>query len=160
MDEAQRRVMTQFAQAIIEGNTTAAHRLLAPWLQRAVTPDELAAVFERGRIADAPAPARIFDLGLSSAVDYATLTEASGPHASLASYAHGDELDPEIGMEGPPCFALDPALDDDNFRGWGVLDLGPPDGDECGLDFVLRLSIALAEVDGKLCIGHVEPELT
>jgi len=160
MEPNEKECVTRFCRAVLDERFDAAREELAPWLQEALTVDELEALLRRARIDGAPPPGRISELGTNSTLSFESLREVDGAQGSITEYARGAELDPEVGMYGPPAFAFAPELTADNFRAWGGFDLAPAPDAETDLDSCARFSFALAEVDGRLCIGHLDPELT
>lgn len=141
MEPNELECVTRFCRAVLDERFDAAREELAPWLREALTAEELEALLRRARVDGAPPPGRI------------------GAQGSITEYARGAELDPEVGMYGPPAFAFAPELTADTFRAWGSVDLAPAPDAETDLDFCARLFFALAEVDRRLCIGHLDPEL-
>src|SRR5262249_22686444 len=120
-----------FAQAIVDGDFDAAHALLAPWLQRDVSPPVLRAVLTRELI-DGTAPADFDVSGNSSTLD--DLREHYREH-------HDDDRSrtfasvESFGAWGPPSIHIADEITPQNFRQWMAIEFTPdPDGDS-GLDY-------------------------
>jgi hypothetical protein len=160
MENEEKELIEAFGRTIIDRDYEKTHSLLAPWLRQKLGPKDLAAFFARALISGAPPPARFGEVGTNEAITLDELRSAEGPLQSLTSYAQGAPLDDAAGQFGPPAFELDDALTGETFQAWGGLDLAPDREAETDLDYCLRLYLAIARVEGTLCIGHVEPELT
>ena len=153
-DERQaEQAVAEFARAIIDNDYKAAHQLLAPWLQKQVTPKKLGAIIKKQFFADVAA----VDFVVSG--NDSTLDELRGHYGEY----HEDDatrtlasLD-EFGEWGPPSIYIADEITPANYRGWMSIDLTPELDDASGLDYCLRLWLIVVELDGSMRLGHVEP---
>ena len=119
---------TAFGQAIVDKNFTGAHRLLAPWLRRAMPTTKLRE-FVTTELIEGVQP-----------VDFATGGNSSELDALRSEYAIAKQVTPG------------------NFKQWMSIEFTPdPDGGS-DLDFCLRLWIVVVELQGEMKIGYVAAE--
>jgi hypothetical protein len=133
----------RFARAIIAKDYAAAHRMLAPWLQRSLTPARLAEVIE----AEVKEIADINEIGAdvhpkTYQIDsnICTLEDLKG----FRSYAEDRIIAPEV--------------TDENFRKWMVIQFQPSEDEELDVDAYLDWWMILVEQDGEYSIGYFEIE--
>ncbi len=122
---------TKLGQAITTNDFDAAHALLAPWLQRQMTPSDLA-----DRLAvpsGVPQPTR-FSLD-----------------ANRSTY---EQLRNPEGFP-PRSEPFHPELTADNFRLWMCIELMPAEDSEW--DACYDLWLAAVDVNGRLAVGYLEP---
>ena len=147
------RLAGDFARALIDDDYEAAHTLLAPWLQRQVTAQELRTIIKKQFLAD------------TAAADF----QASGNDSTLEElrehydeYHEGDTTRTLTSVEsfgewGPPSIHIANEITAASFRQWLSIELTPELDDESGLDYLLRLWIVVVDVNGAMRIGHLEP---
>lgn len=147
------RLAGDFARALIGDDYDAAHALLAPWLQRQVSAQELRTILKTQSLAG------------SAAVDF----QASGNDSTLdelrehyQEYHEGDETRTLASVEsfgewGPPSIHIANEITAANFRQWLSIELTPEVDDESGLDYLLRLWLIVVDVHGTMKVGHLEP---
>ena len=141
------------ARAIIDDDYKAAHKLLAPWLQKQVTPKKLRTILTKELLADATPVDFVIsgnDSTLDELRDHYREYHKNDATRTLASVN-------EFGALGPPSIYVPDGITPANFRGWMSIDLTPELDDPSGLDYVLRLWLIVVEVDGAIGIGHLEP---
>lgn len=133
----------QFAEAIIAKDYAAAHRMLAPWLGRSITPARLAEMIE----AEVKETADVNELDgdlhpRSYEIDsnICTLEDLKSPR----SYAEDRSIPPEV--------------TDNNFRQWMVIQFQPSEEEELDIDAYVDWWMILVEEDGEYKIGHFEME--
>jgi hypothetical protein len=139
MEVAFRTFGEKFSAAMIAKDYGSAHALLAPWLQRIVSPETL-----RGEIdqhaqdmcrewnMDVPVYPAACDLDGNAAIDVQGLREPDW-----------DGADPNVPAE----------ITDANYRYWMSLQFQPAEG-EAEFDAFFDLWIALVEHDGALRVGY------
>jgi hypothetical protein len=147
------RLAGDFARALIDDDYDAAHALLAPWLQRQVTAQNLRTIIAKQFLAD------------SAAVDF----QASGNDSTLdelrehyEEYYESDATRTLASVEsfgdwGPPSIHIANEITAANFRQWLSIELTPEIDDESGLDYLLRLWVVVVDVNGTMKVGHLEP---
>jgi hypothetical protein len=143
-----------FAQAIIDDDYTAAHKLLAPWLRKQVTAKKLKAILGKAFLADVK-PVDFVLSGNDSTLDelrrhYREYYKDDKARTLASTESFGDW--------GPPSIYLADAITQENFRQWMWVDFTPDLDDESGLDYCLRVYLIVADLGGTMQIGHLEPE--
>jgi hypothetical protein len=147
------RLAGDFARALIDDDYDAAHRLLAPWLQRQVTAAELRAIIKKQFLAET-APVDFQVSGNDSTLDelrehYEEYHENDATRTLASVQSFGDW--------GPPSIYIADEITPANFRQWLSIDVTPDLDDESGLDYILRLWLIVVDVNGTMTVGHLEP---
>jgi hypothetical protein len=150
-EEKVEQVANALGRALVENDHKAAHQLLAPWLQKQVTSKQLQTVLRKQLLDDVLAT----DFVVSG--NESTLGDLRGHYRE---YYKDDATRTLTSVEsfgewGPPSVHVDDAITSANFRQWMALELTPDEGSM--LDYCLRLWLIVVEVDGRFCIGHLEP---
>jgi len=142
---AARRVMEQFARAIIARDYPAAHACFADWLKQQVSQERLQAAIEKqlGEIAEAAE----LD-GLIYPEDF----RVDGNSCTLAELRQ--DRTQLYGIE--PVCKLSPEMTEANFRKWMVIVFMPAEGAEIDVDAWMDFWAAAVEVDGRFRIGYFE----
>jgi hypothetical protein len=142
-----------FGQAIVKRDFKTARTLLAPWLQKQVTAKKLQTLIEKHRISD-DAPEDCTVTGNDS-----TLDELRSHYKEY----HNDDATrtltttQEFGEWGPPSISIANEITPANFRQWMWIDFTPDPDSGALVDYCLRLYVIVAEVDGVMTIGYLEP---
>jgi hypothetical protein len=147
------RAVARFAKAMIDDDYKAAHELLAPWLAKQVTPQQLKTILVGQFFADAK-PVDFLVTGIDITLDHLRehyreyyKDDATRTLASVESF----------GEWGPPSIHIDEQITPENFREWMSIDLTPQLDDASGLDYLLRLYFILVDIEGEAKIGYLEP---
>ena len=122
------RLVSRFAQAIVDADFAAAHGMLAPWVAAERTPDALGAWLESHRYADAPRTGFVTE---SNDITLALLRELS-----------------EGGIPGE--------VSDDNFRQWLGISFTPDEDANAGVDYLHRLMVIVVMTEAGMKIGYLE----
>jgi hypothetical protein len=147
------RLAGDFAQAIVDDDYDAAHDLLAPWLQRQLSATEFRAILEKQFLAEStPADFQVSgnDSTLAELREHYEEYHANDRTRTLASVE-------SFGDWGPPSIYIADEITPANFRQWVSIDVTPDLDDESGLDYILRLWLIVADVNGTMKVGHLEP---
>lgn len=147
MEEDYRQFADTFAQNIVRQDYSAAHEMLAPWLQPEITPERLRQFVET----ELKEVGEGFDI---EEIIYPKTYEVSGNSSSVA-----DLLEERSYITSRRSSeSLPPEITEENFRKWLVIQFMPAPEEELELDAWLDWWMALVELDGEYCIGYFEIE--
>lgn len=145
LEKPYRQFAETFAAKIIDSDFVAAHEMLAPWLMRSVTPEQLRRLIQKEVQEVAEANELEGDLHPSSYEIDSNICTLRDLKAA-PSYKEPRHIAEEINEE--------------NFRQWMVIQFQPSEQeqDELGIDAWLDWWMMLVDVQGELRIGFFEIE--
>lgn len=147
MEEAYKQFAGAFAHSIIRLDYSAAHKMLAPWLQDEITPErlrqfvetELKEVAEGFELAEIIYP-KAYNVDGNSC----SLADLSEPRSHVTSRRSNEAIPPEVTVE--------------NFRKWMVVQFTPTPEDEMEIDAWFDFWMMLVEIEGEYRLGYFEIE--
>jgi hypothetical protein len=141
LNKSYRKFAAQFAEAVIAKDFTTAHQMLAPWLRRSVTPQQLSRIIKEkvNEIAEANELGGDLHPG-SYQIDWniSTLEDLRTPPS------YGDER------------SIPAEVTDKNFRQWMVIQFQPKEEEELEIDAYLDWWMMVVEEGGEQKIGYYE----
>ena len=147
MEEAYQQFADAFADSIVRLDYSAAHKMLAPWLQDEITPERLRQFVET----ELKEVAAGFDL---EEIIYPKAYQTDGNSSSLddlrkdRSYVTSRRSNESVPAE----------VTAENFRKWMAIQFTPAPEDELDVDAWFDFWMMLVEVDGEYRIGYFEFE--
>ncbi len=142
MNEEYKEFAVKFANTITREDFTAAHKFLAPWLQKEISETDFRGVIEKWLL-------EINEIWGIEELIFPVEFEIDGNSSDLAS------LKETMSWREPRKFSND--VTDENFRQWLVIKFLPAENDpRVELDGWFDFWFALVETDGELRIGFFE----
>jgi hypothetical protein len=147
VEEAYQQFADAFADSIVRLDYSAAHKMLAPWLQDEITPERLRQFVET----ELKEVAAGFDL---EEIIYPKAYQTDGNSSSLddlrkdRSYVTSRRSNESVPAE----------VTAENFRKWMAIQFTPAPEDELDVDAWFDFWMMLVEVDGEYRIGYFEFE--
>ena len=145
MEEAYKAFGQAFGRAIVAKDFTAAHGMLAPWLQREITPAALQQEIE-GECAEfrelyeLPEDTPLYPADFTMDGNSSTMEDLKAE----PSYRQGRSIPPEVTTE--------------NFRKWMVIEFLPDPEEEMEFDAYFDWWMIVVDVDGQQKVGYYEIE--
>jgi len=147
VEESYKQFAEAFAHSIVRLDYSAAHKMLAPWLQSEITPERLRQFVET----ELKEVAEGFDLeeiiypkAYNVDGNSCSLNDLRKPRTYVTSRRSNESLPPEITEE--------------NFRKWMVIQFTPAPEDELEVDAWFDWWMMLVEVGSEYRIGYFEIE--
>lgn len=148
MEGAYQQFADAFAQSIIRLDYSAAHKMLAPWLQDEMTPERLR-LFVETELKEVAAG---FDL---EEIVYPKAYRTDGNSCSLDDLLREQHshVTSRRSNESVPA-----EVTEENFRKWMAIQFTPAPEDEMDVDAWFDFWMMIVEVDGEYRIGYFEFE--
>ena len=159
-----RRFAETLAEAIVARDHAAAHAMLAGWLQRIVSAEDLRRLLDRYCEIIAESIGRGLMLPAEYSVHYSdwNLEYLTGGSGWGARPREGGRIEPDDlidvnwGIEDDATLPIPPENTDENFRAWISIEFTPTPQEryECGIDCYFQLGFILVEEAGRLRVGY------